>query len=292
MQEPEFAFPRLGDESSGHIEVILGPMFSGKTTELVRRIRRYTIAKHRCVVIKYSRDTRYTAEDEAATHDKMTIRAKPCASLEEVEDAVKVYDVIGIDEGQFFGTLVEFAEKMGNLGKIVIVACLDGTFQRKPFGRVLELIPLAESVTKLNSVCMRCYNEAAFTKRLGCETEVEVIGGADKYIAVCRRCFNSKDSAPLPSPIRDSRKRKENPVVARKSRQPDSPTDEIELKLADHEIEPPSTPVSTVPASSQLLEYSPSKREKQRRDPKSQSNRQLPPKRVFSNEDTISVSSR
>jgi len=177
----------------------------------VRRIRRYTVAKHQCIVIKYSRDTRYTADDEAATHDMITIRAKPCASLEEVEDVVKDYNVIGIDEGQFFSTVVEFAEKMANLGKIVIVACLDGTFQRKPFGRVLELIPVAESVTKLNSVCMRCYNEAAFTKRLGSETEVEIIGGADKYIAVCRRCFNSKDSAPLPSPIREcKRKRKES----------------------------------------------------------------------------------
>jgi len=264
----EFASPRLGNDTSGHVEVILGPMFSGKTTELVRRIRKYTVAKHHCIVIKYSRDTRYTNEDETATHDRTTIRAKPCSSLEEVEDIVKDYDVVGIDEGQFFATVVEFSEKMANLGKIVIVACLDGTFQRKPFGRVLELIPLAESVTKLNSVCMRCYNEAAFTKRLGCETEVEVIGGADKYIAVCRRCFNSKDSTPMPSPIRDSRrKRKESSssMLATPQSQPSKDRNvRSKIQNDDEELKLPSGPV--IPPHL-IAEFSSSpKRDKPRRD--------------------------
>lgn len=78
---------------------------------------------------------------------------------------------------------------MANQGKIVIVAALDGTFQRKPFGSVLNLVPLAETVTKLTAVCMMCQADAAFSLRLGSETQVELIGGADKYIAVCRRCF-------------------------------------------------------------------------------------------------------
>jgi hypothetical protein len=93
--------------------------------------------------------------------------------------------------------VVEFAEEMANLGKTVIVACLDGTFQRKPFGRVLELLALAESVTKLSAVCMLCQANAAFSKRIGSETAVEVIGGADKYVAVCRACYFA-DQAPLP----------------------------------------------------------------------------------------------
>ncbi|KAK7930247.1 hypothetical protein WMY93_006642 [Mugilogobius chulae] len=97
--------------------------------------------------------------------------------------------VIGIDEGQFFPDTVPFAEEMANLGKIVIVAALDGTFQRKAFGNILSLVPLAESVVKLHAVCMQCYKEAAYTKRIGAEKEVEVIGGADKYQAVCRKCY-------------------------------------------------------------------------------------------------------
>jgi hypothetical protein len=103
-----------------------------------------------------------------------------------------LYDCIGIDEGQFFPDIVPFCEKMANIGKTVIVAALDGTFQRKPFGSVLDLIPLAESVTKLSAVCMLCYNDASFTERLGDELAVEVIGGSDKYLAVCRQCYFSK----------------------------------------------------------------------------------------------------
>jgi len=98
--------------------------------------------------------------------------------------------VIGIDEGQFFPDIVNFCEKMANDGKTVIVAALDGTFQRKAFGEVLQLIPMAESVTKLNAVCMVCYKDAAFTKRLGTETQVQLIGGSDMYISVCRTCFH------------------------------------------------------------------------------------------------------
>jgi thymidine kinase len=87
---------------------------------------------------------------------------------------------------------------MANKGKIVIIACLDGTFQRKPFGDVLQLIPMAEKVTKLSAVCMVCKKKASFTRRLGSETQVELIGGSDMYISVCRQCF-SKDFITLPN---------------------------------------------------------------------------------------------
>ena len=103
--------------------------------------------------------------------------------------------MIGIDEGQFFPDLVEFTEKVANLGKIVIVAALDATFQRKVFGPVLDLIPLAESVVKLTSVCMLCHQSASFTRRLGSEQQVELIGGADKYLSVCRKCFFATPSS-------------------------------------------------------------------------------------------------
>ena len=163
-------------------------MFSGKSSELARRIRRMGYAKKSCVVIKYAKDVRYS-ETEAATHDKIFFPAISALALENVKSAVRNFDVIGIDECQFFNDVVEFAEEMANEGKVVICAGLDSTFQRKSFGRMLELIPLAEQVTKLTAVCMLCGAEAAFSKRIGSETEVEVIGGSEKYVASCRKCF-------------------------------------------------------------------------------------------------------
>ncbi|NWH39853.1 KITH protein, partial [Chloropsis hardwickii] len=99
---------------------------------------------------------------------------------------------VGAGAGTAFPDIVEFCEAMANAGKTVIVAALDGTFQRKAFGSILNLVPLAESVVKLNAVCMECYREASYTKRLGAEREVEVIGGADKYHSVCRACYFRK----------------------------------------------------------------------------------------------------
>uniref|UniRef100_A0A8C5EDH3 Thymidine kinase n=1 Tax=Gouania willdenowi TaxID=441366 RepID=A0A8C5EDH3_GOUWI len=158
------------------------------STELMRRVRRFQIAQYKCLVIKYAKDTRYSGTG-MATHDRNTMEAIPASCLGEVRRLALDASVIGIDEGQFFPDTVEFCEEMANLGKIIIVAALDGTFQRKPFGNILSLVPMAESVVKLNAVCMQCYKEAAYTKRLGSEKEVEVIGGADKYQAVCRKCY-------------------------------------------------------------------------------------------------------
>lgn len=90
--------------------------------------------------------------------------------------------------------MAAFCEKWSNLGKVIIVAALDGTFQRKPFGQVLELVPMAEKVSKLSAVCMGCGKDAAFSRRITCETAVEVIGGADKYVAMCRNCYNKQDA--------------------------------------------------------------------------------------------------
>ncbi|KFQ51898.1 Thymidine kinase, cytosolic, partial [Nestor notabilis] len=118
-----------------------------------------------------------------------TMEAMPACLLKDVYQEALNSTVIGIDEGQFFPDIVEFCEMMANTGKTIIVAALDGTFQRKAFGSILNLVPLAESVVKLNAVCMECYREASYTKRLGAEREVEVIGGADKYHSVCRACY-------------------------------------------------------------------------------------------------------
>jgi thymidine kinase len=178
-----------GCACSGQIQLILGSMFSGKTSELMRRVRRYMVAKRKCLVIKYALDKRYSDEC-AATHDGVLLKALSCSKLADIDrKMLSQYDVIAVDEGSFFSDVVEFCEEMANLGKIVIVASLDGTFQRKAFGKILELIPMSESVVKLLAVCMMCHGEAAFTLRLGTETQVEVIGGTEKYMSVCRKCY-------------------------------------------------------------------------------------------------------
>nr|XP_054312648.1 thymidine kinase, cytosolic isoform X2 [Pongo pygmaeus] len=184
--------PGSPSKTRGQIQVILGPMFSGKSTELMRRVRRFQIAQYKCLVIKYAKDTRYSSS--FCTHDRNTMEALPACLLRDVAQEALGVTVIGIDEGQFFPDIVEFCEAMANAGKTVIVAALDGTFQRKPFGAILNLVPLAESVVKLTAVCMECFREAAYTKRLGTEKEVEVIGGADKYHSVCRLCYFKKAS--------------------------------------------------------------------------------------------------
>ena len=208
-------------KGKGQIQVILGPMFSGKSTELMRRIRRYQIANQECLVIKYAKDTRYSIEN-LSTHDQQSIPAIKATSLKNINN-VHQFSVIGVDEGQFFDDIVEFCEYMANLGKIVVVAALDGTFERKPFGAILNLIPLAENVIKLSAVCNTCFREAAFTKRTSEETEVEVIGGSDKYLAVCRRCYHKT----LPSQTeQDAVKRVRKTLDLKQNRIPFSPVND------------------------------------------------------------------
>ncbi|EDR25139.1 thymidine kinase, cytosolic, putative [Entamoeba dispar SAW760] len=180
----------------GSIQLIIGPMFSGKTTELIRLIRRFKYSKKTTVVIKYSKDTRYGSEDETMSHDKESWKAIPAMRLMPLLETALGYEVIGIDEGQFFPDLIEFSETCASYGRSVIIAALDGTFQRKPFGQITNLIPLCENVKKLSAICVNCGKKAAFSLRISTEESIEVIGGADKYCAVCRKCF-FKDAAML-----------------------------------------------------------------------------------------------
>merc|ERR1712223_1685728 len=157
---------------------------------------------------------RYTEDAAIATHDKQMLQAVNATKLEDFKkkyNIVDEYDVIGIDEGQFFPDVVEFSEVMANLGKTVIVAALDGTYQRKGFANILELVPLAEHVIKLTAVCMICFEDGAFTKRMTEDKEVEVIGGSDKYMATCRRCYNTNVKIPSsPRPVSNFANNKEN----------------------------------------------------------------------------------
>lgn len=185
------------DQRSGNIQIIFGPMFSGKSTELLRRIRRHTVARKKCVVIKHAASVRRDNTEDLSTHDALRWEARVSDDLDEIErDMERNVEVIGIDEAQFFPNIAAFCEKMANRGKEVIVAALDGTFQRKPFNDILSLVPLAESVVKLSAICTECFSPAAFSYRIEHEksTKVELIGGCERYKAMCRTCYLKNSS--------------------------------------------------------------------------------------------------
>merc|ERR1712110_1141407 len=114
-------------------------MFSGKSTELLRKVRIFEVARHNCLVIKYGKDTRYS-DTELSTHDRQMRTAVSTTQLSDIETLASKYTVIGIDEGQFFEDVTEFSMRMANAGKVVIIAALDGTFEQKPFMNIVNLL--------------------------------------------------------------------------------------------------------------------------------------------------------
>lgn len=179
---------------SGAIHVIIGPMFAGKTTALLRRIQAESTNGRRAAVIKSNKDTRY-GSDSIVTHDgaRMPCWALPELSVFRAKLGARAYDeldVIGIDEAQFFEDLYEFCCNAADCdGKTVIVAGLDGDYLRRSFGSVIAVIPLADSVTKLTARCELCGQCAFFTLRKTGETQTELIGGANVYMPVCRQHY-------------------------------------------------------------------------------------------------------
>lgn len=186
------AFQNSSD--SGRIETIVGPMFSGKTTELFRRIRRFRWAKKSVVTIKFEDDTRYDRE-RAATHDRVTEEALGARKLQDLLPELADKDVVGIDEGHFFPDLAEVADELANQGKIVLVAALDADFRREPFPEVARLIAKSETVEKLDAVCIECGDSASFSKRISSEQQLHLVGGADKYACMCRSCYQKQPKA-------------------------------------------------------------------------------------------------
>lgn len=164
----------------------------GKSTELIRRIRRAKHAQKNVVCVKPRMDDRYSSDD-IISHNKESIEALTCSKLMELENHIQksnpIIDVIAIDEGQFFSDIVEFSEHFANQGITIIVAALNSTFERKPFGNIHYLIPLCEDVIKLTAICSTCKKEANFTKRIGNSKSLIDIGGQEKYEASCRGCF-------------------------------------------------------------------------------------------------------
>lgn len=174
----------------GLLRIIMGPMFSGKSTEGLRMIRMYGIlfGVDNILRVKYSRDTRYS-HDDIATHDQMNAKAVSCTHLSELGDTYKKYRAIYIDEGQFFSDIIEFTKNALNLGINVIISGLDADYKREPFtNNWLSLIPESAYVIKLNAICTKCSAPAPHTYRMVSNTSQELIGGADIYQARCRKC--------------------------------------------------------------------------------------------------------
>jgi thymidine kinase len=177
----------------GRIEVITGPMFSGKSEELIRRLKRARIARQRVACYKPDIDLRYH-RTAIASHSSQTHDATTVATVEDLKAALfpqlREIDVIGIDEAQFFDTrLIPLSVELVHLGKRVVMAGLDTTFNAEPFGPIPALMAIADEVTKLSAVCMVCGQPAIHTQRLGQSQELVVVGAAGVYEARCRAHF-------------------------------------------------------------------------------------------------------
>ncbi len=175
--------------SAGWIEVITGSMFSGKTEELIRRVKRAILANQSVKVFKSLTDTRYS-ENEVISHDSSSIVSNPVKSASDILPLISDFDVIGIDEAQFFDSgLVDVCESLANRGCRVIVAGLDMDFKGDPFGPIPQLMATAEYVTKLQAVCMSCGNPALYSHRKSSEDNQVLLGENQIYEPLCRACY-------------------------------------------------------------------------------------------------------
>ena len=174
----------------GKFNLIIGCMFSGKTSMLINRYNRYSIGGKKCLMIKYEMDKRYS-DKETATHDGIKVQATSCKLLVEIKQIVDsgAYDVICIDEVQFFQDAPIYIDIWANNGLIVEACGLNGTFERKSFPIMSQLIPLANSITHLTAICKQTGKKGCYTKRLTDNKEQIVIGGANMYQAVDRKTF-------------------------------------------------------------------------------------------------------
>ncbi|HEY6163220.1 MAG TPA: thymidine kinase [Bacteroidia bacterium] len=180
------------NKRKGWIEVICGSMFSGKTEELIRRLKRAQLAQQKVEIFKPEIDTRYH-EKKVVSHDANEIHSTPVSSSEKVLELANNVDVVGIDEAQFFDAgIVKVCNHLADKGVRVIVAGLDMDYLGNPFGPVPALLACAEYVTKVHAICMRCGNLANHSHRI-VEGQTQVMLGEMKhYEALCRDCFNTE----------------------------------------------------------------------------------------------------
>ncbi len=173
----------------GSIEVVTGSMFSGKTEELIRRLRRARFARQKVEIFKPVVDMRYS-DSEVISHDENTINSTPVENSSNILLLSANVDVVGIDEAQFFDKgLVDVVVKLANMGIRVIVAGLDMNFKGEPFGPMPEIMAVADYVTKVHAICMHCGSIAQFSHRFSENEQLVLLGEKDFYEPLCRRCY-------------------------------------------------------------------------------------------------------
>ena len=184
-----FLEPSYRGQRSGWIEVICGSMFSGKTEELIRRLKRAKIANQKVQIFKPSKDTRYDII-KVVSHDENAVDSLPISQSEEIFNHISDVNVVGIDEAQFFDeNLPLVCQKLAIDGVRVIIAGLDMDFKGRPFGPIPNLLAVAEYITKVHAICPHCGNLATHSYRLSQEQETVLLGEKDLYETRCRVCY-------------------------------------------------------------------------------------------------------
>ena len=176
------------ESGEGKIELILGPMFSGKSTRLIELMRKYVYKAKKTIMVKYYADQRYSQKSEVVTHDLIKYDSINCKLLRNSFDTLKQYDVIGIDEGQFFADLVEVCEELALMGKIVLIAALNGDFRMEPFPVIQRIISKSDKIKLLKAYCFNCHKDAKFSLRIVQSNETVLIGAGEAYKPACREC--------------------------------------------------------------------------------------------------------
>lgn len=180
---------------SGCIEVICGSMFSGKTEELIRRLKRARFANQKIAIFKPTIDVRYS-EENVVSHDLHSIKSFPIKDPKEMLGISEDIQVVGIDEAQFFDqSIVEVCQALANRGVRVIIAGLDTDYLGKPFGPMPALMAVAEDVQKVHAICVKCGALANHSHRLSASRNLVVLGEKDVYEPLCRQCYNAARAA-------------------------------------------------------------------------------------------------
>ena len=184
-----FIEPLNGKDRKGWIEVVCGSMFSGKTEELIRRLKRAQIANKKVEIFKPTVDTRYDAVN-VVSHDSNSIRSTPITHSENILLMAEGIEVVGVDEAQFMDMeLPAVCEQLARKGVRVIIAGLDMDFEGKPFGPMPQLLAIADYITKVNAICMKCGDIAHFSYRKAASKSKILLGEKDSYEPRCRSCY-------------------------------------------------------------------------------------------------------
>lgn len=177
-------------KKSGRIEVICGSMFSGKTEELIRRLKRAQFANQKIAVFKPELDKRYSEED-VVSHDLHSVKSRPISSPAEILQVDEDVEVVGVDEAQFFDdSLCDICQQLADRGVRVIIAGLDTDYLGHPFGPIPALLAIAEDVQKVHAICVKCGDLANHSHRLSRSRDLVVLGEKDIYEPLCRKCYN------------------------------------------------------------------------------------------------------